>query len=145
MNEHLIMGIVQEDGSFSLVCGPHGAGAPPGEYDVLIEWKQDRNQPKGLAAGAHDRLRGRYADPKSPRLHATVNAETNSLPPFELNVLTHCGHRLEEMILRAYLSSDRFSTMSCKMTPASPSQRAARAVMVHVEEAADLGFIGLGR
>jgi hypothetical protein len=84
MNEHLTMGIVQDDGSFSLVCGPHGAGAPPGEYDVLIEWKQDRNQPKGLAAKAHDRLKGRYADPKGPRLHAVVKAETNHLPPFDL-------------------------------------------------------------
>jgi hypothetical protein len=78
MNEHLIMGMVQEDGSFSLVCGPHGAGAPPGAS------KQDRNRPKGLAVKTHDRLKGRYADPKSPRLHATVNAETNRLPPFEL-------------------------------------------------------------
>jgi hypothetical protein len=84
MNEHLIMGIVQHDGSFSLVCGPHGAGAPPGEYDVLIEWKQDRSQPKGLAAKTQDRLKGRYADPKHPRLHAAVKAETNHLPPFEL-------------------------------------------------------------
>jgi hypothetical protein len=84
MNEHLIMGIVQEDGSFSLVCGPYGAGAPPGEYDVLIEWKQDRNQPKGLAAKTHDRLKGRYADAKHPRLHASVKTETNHLPPFEL-------------------------------------------------------------
>lgn len=84
MNEHLIMGIVQQDGSFSLVCGPYGAGAPPGAYDVLIEWKQNRNQPKGLATKAHDRLKGRYADPKNLRLHAIVQAETNHLPPFDL-------------------------------------------------------------
>jgi hypothetical protein len=84
MNEHLIMGIVQDDGSFTLVCGPHGAGAPPGEYDVLIEWKHDRNQPRGLAAKAQDRLNGRYADPKHPRLHAVVQAKSNELPPFEL-------------------------------------------------------------
>jgi hypothetical protein len=28
MNEHVIMGIVQDDGSFELVCGPLGKGAP---------------------------------------------------------------------------------------------------------------------
>jgi hypothetical protein len=83
-NEHLIMGIVRADGSFSLVCGPHGAGAPPGAYDVLIEWKQNRNQPRGLAAKTHDRLQGRYADTKAPRLHAVVKAETNLLLPFDL-------------------------------------------------------------
>ena len=49
MNEHAVMGIVQENGSFTLICGSLGRGAPPGEYDVLIEWKQDQNQAKGLA------------------------------------------------------------------------------------------------
>ncbi len=83
-NEHMIMGIVQEDGSFTLVCGPLGKGAPPGEYDVLIEWKRAANHAKGLAQKVPDRLKGRYADPKHPRLHAMVKAETNNLPPFEL-------------------------------------------------------------
>ena len=41
LNEHMVMGIVQEDGSFELVCGPLGKGAPPGDYDVLIEWRQE--------------------------------------------------------------------------------------------------------
>jgi hypothetical protein len=84
MSEHLIMGIVQDDGSFTLVCGPHGAGAPPGEYDVFVDWKQDRGQPKGLAVKTPDRLKGRYADRKHARLHAVVKAEINQLPPFEL-------------------------------------------------------------
>jgi hypothetical protein len=84
MNEHAIMGIVRDDGYFTLVCGPLGDGAPPGEYDVLIQWRQDLNQAKGLARKARDRLKGRYADPKSPRFHALVKAETNHLPPFEL-------------------------------------------------------------
>ena len=34
VNEHMIMGLVQEDGSFTLVCGNQGKGAPTGEYDV---------------------------------------------------------------------------------------------------------------
>ena len=46
MNEPMIMGLVQLDGSFSLVCGDKGAGAPPGEYDVLIEWRPPSSQPR---------------------------------------------------------------------------------------------------
>jgi hypothetical protein len=84
MNEHAIMGIVKEDGSFTLVCGSIGAGAPPGEYDVLIEWKHNPNQAKGLAQKGRDRLNGQYADPERPQLHAVVKAETNHLAPFEL-------------------------------------------------------------
>jgi hypothetical protein len=84
MNEHAVMGIVQEDGSFTLVCGSLGNGAPPGEYDVLIAWKQDQNQGKGLAHRGRDRLKGRYADPKRPRLHAVVHAASNQLAAFEL-------------------------------------------------------------
>jgi hypothetical protein len=84
MNEHTIMGIVQKDGSFTLVCGPYGKGVPAGEYDVLIQWKQDVKHPKGLARNGQDRLNGRYADLKRPRLHAVVKAEVNHLPPLEL-------------------------------------------------------------
>ena len=82
--EQLIMGIVQDDGSFTLVCGSLGNGAPAGEYDVLIEWKPNANRAKGLAQKAPDRLKGRYADSKHPRLYAVVKAETNELPRFEL-------------------------------------------------------------
>jgi hypothetical protein len=84
MSEHLTMGIVQEDGSFELVCGSLGKGAPPGEYDVVIEWKPISGQGKGRRLRGPDRLNGRYADPKNPLLHATVAAKANHLAPFEL-------------------------------------------------------------
>jgi len=84
MNEHMTMGLVQEDGSFELVRGSLGKGAPPGEYDVAIEWKQVFGQSKGRPQHGPDKLQGRYADPKHPLLHATVEAKTNDLPPFEL-------------------------------------------------------------
>jgi len=83
-NEHLIMGIVQEDGSFELVCGSLGKGAPIGEYDVLIEWKQVTGQRKGRPQHGPDKLKGRYADPKRPFFRVTVEAKDMGLPPFEL-------------------------------------------------------------
>jgi hypothetical protein len=84
MNDHMIMGVVQGDGSFELACGSLGKGAPPGEYDVLIEWKQVSGQGKGRPRHGPDKLKGRYADPEHPLLHATVEAKTNDLPPVEL-------------------------------------------------------------
>jgi hypothetical protein len=84
LQEQTIMGIVEEDGSFTVVCGPHGPGAPVGEYDVLIEWKPRSSQGRGLAQPVPDRLKGRYADPKHPLLQAVVRADANDLPPFEL-------------------------------------------------------------
>jgi len=86
MNDHLVMGIVKEDGSFELVCGPLGKGAPAGEYDVLIEWKQSKDHGKRHLQHGEDKLQGRYADPKHPLLHATVQAGHNQLAPFELSV-----------------------------------------------------------
>ena len=69
-----IMGIVQEDGSFELVCGSLGKGAPPGDYDVLIEWKRVAGKGKRRPQTGPDKLKGRYADRKHPLLHATVEA-----------------------------------------------------------------------
>ena len=84
MHEHMIMGLVQEDGSFELVCGSLGTGAPAGEYDVLIEWKRVTGQRKGHPQHGPDQLKGRYADRNHPRLHALIKAEPNRLPVFDL-------------------------------------------------------------
>lgn len=91
LNEQSVMGIVQGDGSFTLVCGALGQGAPPGEYDVLIEWRQGTGPAKAPGHGRGDprrkppdRLKGRYADPKRPRFHAVIQAGANHLPPFNL-------------------------------------------------------------
>ena len=84
MNDHMMMGIVQEDGSFEMVTGLPGKGVPPGAYDVLIQWRRVRKQGKGRPQPGPDVLKGRYADPKRPLLHATVEAKPTILPPFEL-------------------------------------------------------------
>jgi hypothetical protein len=84
MNEHMIMGTVQGDGSFELVCGSLGKGAPAGEYDVAIEWKHVSGQSRGQPRHGDDKLKGRYADPKHRLIHVTVKAERNELASFEL-------------------------------------------------------------
>jgi hypothetical protein len=83
--EHTPQGVVGDDGTFSL-AGPLGSGAPPGEYAVLVEWKVGAGKIKGRSPGlnAPDRLNRRYLDASRPLLRATVEAKTNSLPPFEL-------------------------------------------------------------
>lgn len=84
LQEQMVMGVVRDDGSFELVCGPWGAGAPPGEYNVAIEWKPVVGQRGGNPQRAADRLNGRYADLNQLRLRATIDAKPTELPPFEL-------------------------------------------------------------
>jgi hypothetical protein len=79
----LVMGVVKEDGSFTLYSGEH-EGAAPGEYAVLIQWRQGANPSGGRRERPPDRLQGRYADAEHPRLQASVKAGANHLPPFEL-------------------------------------------------------------
>jgi hypothetical protein len=83
--EQTPQGVVADDGTFSL-ASPVGAGALPGEYAVLVEWKAGADKIKGRSPGlnAPDRLKRRYLDPTRPLLTATVEAKANSLPPFEL-------------------------------------------------------------
>jgi hypothetical protein len=83
--ESPVQGVVHDDGSFAL-AGPDGPGALPGDYVVLIEWKEGASKTKGRAPAlsAPDRLKGRYMDPNSPVLTAKVEPAKNQLPPFEL-------------------------------------------------------------
>jgi hypothetical protein len=85
MQEQTPQGVVGDDGSFSVAC-PLGAGALPGDYAVLVEWKVGAGKTKGRSPGlnAPDRLNRRYLDPERPLLTATVGAKTNTLPPFEV-------------------------------------------------------------
>lgn len=84
LREQMVMGVVGDDGSFELVCGPWGKGAPPGRYDVAVEWKPVVGQRNGNPRRASDKLNGRYADLRHLLLHAVVEPRPNELPPFEL-------------------------------------------------------------
>jgi hypothetical protein len=80
-----IGGVVREDGVFTL-AGPAGDGAAPGEYVVLVEWKEGagKSAGRGPALNAPDRLNKKYLNAQEPLLKATVEAKTNRLPTFEL-------------------------------------------------------------
>jgi hypothetical protein len=86
LKEPTPQGMVGDDGTFTL-RGPGGDGAPPGEYVVLVEWKEGAGSKHGRAPAlsAPDRLKKKYLDPNKPLLTATVEAKTNNLPPFDLN------------------------------------------------------------
>ncbi|QJW99420.1 hypothetical protein [Frigoriglobus tundricola] len=86
LKEPNAQGVVGEDGTFTL-SGPGGAGAPAGDYVVLIEWKEGAGKARGRAPAlsAPDRLKKKYLDADKPLLTATVEPKSNALPPFELN------------------------------------------------------------
>jgi hypothetical protein len=74
--------VVAADGSFRLTTYLAGDGAPPGEYFVTLYWPGP-----GLDDDVHvrpDGLGGRYADPRTTPLTATVPAQAVVLDPFNL-------------------------------------------------------------
>jgi len=75
-------GTVEADGSFAVRSDPHGAGAAPGQYDVLITWYavDPRDSEKRI-----NKLPAKYADQTKPALVVTVKEEKNELQPFRLN------------------------------------------------------------
>jgi hypothetical protein len=78
--------VVQSDGTFELASFEPGDGAPAGTYDVTVVWPSaaaaDADPESG--GGQPDRLGGRYANPDTSGLAATVREEETSLEPFEL-------------------------------------------------------------
>jgi hypothetical protein len=80
-------GVTDENGVFSLVTIKDD-GAPTGDYQVTVTWPEPR-APAGdkLSQGMPetvDRLKGRYANPETSGLTATIKQGANELAPFEL-------------------------------------------------------------
>jgi len=80
--------VTASDGSFSLTTGQKD-GAPAGQYAVTVIWPEEPKDPGKIRAAPDetspkDRLGGRYRDPKSSNLSATVNSGSNRLDPFDL-------------------------------------------------------------
>jgi hypothetical protein len=74
-------GVVGEDGTFTLKTHSHGAGAPAGEYVVLVTLfppnAREMRNPTSL-------LPARYGSPTDSPLRATVSPGNNQLEPFRL-------------------------------------------------------------
>ncbi len=75
-------GAIGPDGTFSLVRGGSGEGAPPGDYKVRVEAPQfEQPGPKSRKRPLYP---PRYTDEDSSGLVITVRAETNRLEPIVL-------------------------------------------------------------
>jgi hypothetical protein len=72
-------GVAGPDGSFELSTYPHGAGAPEGDYTVVVTWypPDARSQENPV-----NQLPDAYADVTRSPLRATVNAGPTELEPF---------------------------------------------------------------
>jgi predicted small lipoprotein YifL len=92
--------VTEEDGSFRLMSFKPGDGAPAGDYQVTVIYPMNRFS-KYLSG--IDRLRGKFADPKTSGLTAKVEPKSNDLPPFDLKadvmpLQTHIDQRLRKKI-----------------------------------------------
>jgi hypothetical protein len=70
------------DGTFQLMTYAAGDGAPAGEYIVTVVWLNESipiDECEGLDLTAHDRLCGRYADPATSQIRATIRPERNEI------------------------------------------------------------------
>lgn len=83
-------GVTDADGKFELRTFRPGDGAPAGNYKVMARWLSKAAQSSQAAdqdraaGGSPDRLRGRYFNPDTSGLGATVEEAPTELPPFEL-------------------------------------------------------------
>lgn len=80
-------GTVRSDGTFELTSYESGDGAPAGTYDVTVIWRAstaDPNADPESSGEEADRLRGRYANPDTSGLTATVLEGETRLEPFDL-------------------------------------------------------------
>jgi hypothetical protein len=79
------VGIVDEEGSFTLTSYKQGDGAPEGEYLVTVQWFL-ATKPRNASADDDyitvNHLPPRYGSTETSGLRATVRKGDNELPPF---------------------------------------------------------------
>ena len=77
------------DGKFKLTTFETYDGAPAGQYNVMVRWGPRPQSAAGEARPERgkrppDRLRGRYMNPQTSGLTATVEEQATEVPAFEL-------------------------------------------------------------
>ncbi|MDB5306145.1 MAG: hypothetical protein JWO38_347 [Gemmataceae bacterium] len=81
-------GKVGESGTVKLSTFAQDDGAPPGEYTVTVDWREEKTVTVGsdqIKDFSPDKLKGRYSRPDgttAPRV--TVEKKPNQLPPLQL-------------------------------------------------------------
>ena len=74
--------LTKADGSFRAFTFDKDDGVPAGEYAITVvlpQYSQDDDDDPGP-----DLLQGRYANPKTPRIRASIQEKDNLLPVFQL-------------------------------------------------------------
>ena len=75
--------VAELDGTFRPSTRAAHDGVPAGEYALSVVWKKYRTI-QGEDVAGDDQLRGRYADPATSGLKATIRPGENALPPLDL-------------------------------------------------------------
>ena len=77
---------IAPDGSFSLISGPSGEGAPPGNYKVRVEPADPSQITTRLPTSRRKALPfpSKYLDEDSSGLNVAIKAQPNHLEPFLL-------------------------------------------------------------
>jgi len=70
------------EGKFELGTYADNDGAPAGEYVVLVSWTTPN--PQNEEASGPDKLGGRYINPDTSKLTATVDPRPTELPPINV-------------------------------------------------------------
>lgn len=85
-------GVADESGRFVLSTYEAGDGVPVGNYQVTVVWPDTDFKPKKISdiedavqgGELPDKLKGRYAQPKTSKLTASIESGTTELPVIEL-------------------------------------------------------------
>lgn len=68
-------GKVKDDGTVAVTMYAQGDGAPEGEYAITVQWLEASKAKLSLTeegGSSKDKLGGRYADPRAPKVKITV-------------------------------------------------------------------------
>lgn len=76
------IGNVDDNGDFTLKCD-NQPGAPAGEYTVTVHWQLPKQNP--FSPDPPDLLEGRFANPSTTRLRATIDNGPTVVPVFRVD------------------------------------------------------------